>query len=176
MRDLDRDALDRRGHELLRRHLEAAVTVDRPHGAVGPTDLGADRGGTENPIVPRPPELTQVYGSLKLPVLRRPHLVLADAGREDRALGRRVAQLLEAELRLQRGTRLARLVGQRELLAAIREMRSSTPTCRPASTPLSLQVADRLDQLLDDEPAVADDRDVGPAHLALLGRDRCRRG
>ena len=32
------------------------------------------------------------------------------------------------------------------------------------------EIADRLDQLLGDEPAVADDRHVGPAHLALLGR------
>ena len=42
-RDLDRDALGRRGHELLRGHLEAAVAVDGPHHAVGPADLGADR-------------------------------------------------------------------------------------------------------------------------------------
>ena len=31
------------------------------------------------------------------------------------------------------------------------------------------EVADRLHQLLGDEPAVADDRHVGPAHLALFG-------
>ena len=42
-RDLDRDALGRGGDQLLRGHLEAAVAVDRPHHAVGPADLGADR-------------------------------------------------------------------------------------------------------------------------------------
>ena len=31
------------------------------------------------------------------------------------------------------------------------------------------QVLDRLDELLDDQAAVADDRHVGAAHLALLG-------
>ena len=43
--DLDRDALDRAGRQLLVGHLEAAVAVDRPHGRVGPPDLGAHCGG-----------------------------------------------------------------------------------------------------------------------------------
>ena len=38
------------------------------------------------------------------------------------------------------------------------------------STPPVEQVADRLDDLVGDQAAVADDRHVGPAHLALLGR------
>src|SRR3954447_6811644 len=42
--DLDRDALRARGHQLLGRHLEAAVAVDRPHHALGLADLRADGG------------------------------------------------------------------------------------------------------------------------------------
>ena len=42
--DLHRDALGRRGDQLLGGHLEAAVAVDGPHHAVGPADLGADGG------------------------------------------------------------------------------------------------------------------------------------
>src|SRR5690606_41426800 len=38
-RDLDRDLVDRAGRELLVGHLEAPVTVDRPHRAVGLADL-----------------------------------------------------------------------------------------------------------------------------------------
>src|SRR5699024_6256964 len=44
-RDLDRDPLQRAGGQLLVGHLEAAVTVDRPHGGVRTAHLGAHRGG-----------------------------------------------------------------------------------------------------------------------------------
>ncbi len=42
--DLDRDALDGAGGQLLVRHLEAAVAVDGPDRGVRPADLGAHRG------------------------------------------------------------------------------------------------------------------------------------
>ena len=94
--------------------------------------------------------------------------MLADARRQDRALGSGIAQLLEAELRLQRGARLALLVGQRELLTPAGQL--ALPRRRVGRRrPRLAQVADRRDQLGDDGAAVADDRHVGPAHLALLG-------
>ena len=94
--------------------------------------------------------------------------MLADARHDDRALGRRVAQLLQAKLRLEGATGFAVLVGQRELLlpaAHTAAPRAEVGLRRAAG----MQVADRLDDLLDDESTVADDRHVGPAHLALLG-------
>ena len=41
--------------------------------------------GTPKPIVPAPPELIQVPGSSNFQCWRGPHLVLANAGRDDRA-------------------------------------------------------------------------------------------
>ena len=168
--DLDRDALDRRRHQLLGRHLEAAVAVDGPHRAVGPADLGADGGRDREAHRAEAAGVDPRVGLGEPPVLRRPHLVLADAGGEDRALGRGVAQLLQAELRLERVARLARLVGQRELLAPARDAaaprrRVGLRRCRrPAGRWIALTSS------ADDVAAVADDRHVGPAHLALLGR------
>ena len=59
-RHLDRETLDGGGHQFLCGHLEATVAVDGPHVALGLGGLGSDGGGIEKPIVPRPPELTQV--------------------------------------------------------------------------------------------------------------------
>ena len=169
MRDLDRDALGRRGDQLLGGHLEAAVAVDRPHHAVGPADLGADGGRDREAHRAEAAGVDPGVRLVELPVLRRPHLVLADARGDDRVVGRGVAQLLEAELRLERVARLDWLVGQRELLLPAARcgcFHADVSACVVAAVE---QVADRLDQLLDDEPAVADDRHVGPADLAQLG-------
>ena len=114
--DLDRDALGRRGDQLLRGHLEAAVAVDGPHHAVGPADLGADgrrhgeaHGAETTGVHPR-------VGVVELPVLAGPHLVLTDAGRDDAVVGRVVAERLEHVLRLEQLARLGLLVGEREVL------------------------------------------------------------
>ena len=83
-RDLDRDALDRAGGELLVGHLEAAVAVDRPHGRVGPADLGAHRGRHREA---HRAEATGVDPGVRVLVADEvggPHLVLADAGDVDR--------------------------------------------------------------------------------------------
>ena len=104
-RDLHRDALRRRGHELLRGHLEAAVAVDRPHHAVGPADLGADRGGHRVAHRAEPARVHPRVRLLELPELARPHLVLADAGHEDAVVGRVVAQRLDARTAASAGRR-----------------------------------------------------------------------
>ena len=104
------------GDQLLGGHLEAAVAVDGPHRAVGPADLGADGRRHREAHRAEAAGVDPRVGMVELPVLRRPHLVLADARGDDRVLGRAVAQLLEHELRLEQLARLGRLVGQRELL------------------------------------------------------------
>ena len=138
-RDLDRDALDRGGDELLGGHLEATVAVDGPHRLVGPAHLGADRGRDREAHRAEATRVDPGVRLLELPVQRRPHLVLTDTRREDRALGGGVAELLEAVLRLERGTRLALLVRGRELSPASRRCGSSTDPGRAATTPPSLQ-------------------------------------
>ena len=77
-RDLDRDVVDDAGGELLVGHLEAAVAVDGPHGALRLGDLGA-HGGRHG--IPHRAEATGVeprVGALVLDELGGPHLVLAD--------------------------------------------------------------------------------------------------
>ncbi len=54
--------------------------------------------GTPKPMVPAPPELTQVPGLFELPELRGPHLVLADARGHDGARRRRLGDGLDHEL------------------------------------------------------------------------------
>ena len=70
--DLDRDALGRRGDQLLRGHLEAAVAVDRPHHAVGPADLGADGGRHREAHGAEPAGVDPRVGVVELPVLAAP--------------------------------------------------------------------------------------------------------
>ncbi len=166
--DLDRDALDAGGHQLLCRHLEAAVAIDGPHRAVGPADLGADRSRHAEAHRAETTGVDPGVRLVELPVLRRPHLVLADAADQDRALGGVVAQLLEAVLRLQRLAGLAGLVGEGELLAPAADAALPRADVGLRGTALQ-QVADRSDELFDHQPAVTDDRHVGAAHLALLG-------
>ena len=152
-----------------RGHLEAAVTVDGPHRAVGPADLGADRRGDAEAHRAEAAGVDPRVRLVELPVLAAPHLVLADAADEDRALGRRVTQLLEAVLRLQRLARLALLVVERELLAPSAD--PALPRAGVGALGVAFEeVLDRLHQLDDDVLAVTDDRDVRAADLALLGR------
>ena len=85
MTHVDRaDAVHRGRGQLLHRHLEAAVAVDvdrRSRRAGRP--WRRSRPGTPKPIVPSPPDVSQCRRPVDLQLLRRPHLVLADAGRPD---------------------------------------------------------------------------------------------
>ena len=133
-RDLDRDALGAGGDQLLRGHLEAAVAVDGPHRAVGPADLGADGGRHAEAHRAEAAGVDPRVGLVELPVLADVHIWCWPTPlTQDRVLGRVVAQLLEAELRLQRLARLARLVGQRELLPPAADAALPRRRCRPAS-------------------------------------------
>src|SRR6478752_5481936 len=82
-RDLDGDLVDDAGGQLLVRHLEATVAVDRPHDAVRLAHLGAH--GRRHRVAHRP-EATGVEPGVRplvLDVLGCPHLVLADTGDVD---------------------------------------------------------------------------------------------
>ena len=133
--DLDRDPLDRRRDELLGRHLEAPVAVDRPHRAVGTADLGADGGRDREAHRAEAARVDPRVRLVELPVLRRPHLVLADAGGEDRALAapRRGASPGRTAASAPRPARSARRSAG--TARASPRCGSSTPTCRPASAP-----------------------------------------
>ena len=113
-RDLHRDLLGGRGHQLLRGHLEAAVAVDGPHRLLRAADLGADRRGHREAHRAETTRVDPRVRVLEAPVLARPHLVLAHARRQDRVVGRVLAQLLDHELRLER-TAFGLVVEQRVL-------------------------------------------------------------
>ena len=118
-------------------------------------------------MVPRPPELTQVYGLVEAPVLAGPHLVLADARHDDRARRAGVPDDLDHRLRLERRPLLLGLVVQGEPLLPSCDRAPTMPERSGWGSPLA---AEHSHQLFDDQAAVAYDRDVGPADLAQLRR------
>src|SRR6476620_8027460 len=83
-RDLDRDVVDDAGGQLLVGHLEAAVAVDRPHGAVRLGDLGAHGRRDREAHGAEAPGVDPAVGPLVADELGRPHLVLADSVDEHR--------------------------------------------------------------------------------------------
>src|SRR5919112_3353090 len=83
-RHLDRDLVDHAGGQLLVGHLEAAVAVDGPHGAVGHPGLGAHRGGHGEAHGAQAAGVDPGVRPLVVDELRGPHLVLPDAGGKDR--------------------------------------------------------------------------------------------
>ena len=93
--------------------------------------------------------------------------MLADARHHDGVVGRGVAELLEHVLRLELVTVEGLLVVQRVALLPVADLRQPRGTV--GLRRCTSQVAHRLHQLLDHEPAVAHDGHVGPAHLAQLG-------
>ena len=184
--------------QLLCRHLEATVTVHRPHRLVGPADLGPDGGGHGEAHGAEAAGVHPGVGVVELPPLGGEHLVLADPGGHDGVLGRGVAQGLQHELGLEgTGTRLL-LVDQ--WIASLplaerrppwheplpRERRSHRAgggrgpgngiARRPSpSTPggvavAQAQVVEGGQELVDDQAAVAGDGHVGVADLVELGR------
>src|SRR3954447_23692272 len=74
-RDLDGDPLDGAGDQLLVGHLEAAVTVDRPDGGLGPADLRAHGCGHGVAHGAEPPGVEPGVGVLVGDELAGPHLV-----------------------------------------------------------------------------------------------------
>ena len=100
--DDDREVVDDGGRELLRGHLEAAVAVDADDRRLRARRLGADRGRDPVAHRPEPARGDEAPRPLREQVLHRPHLVLADAGRDDHVVaGGERLQRLDDALRLQ---------------------------------------------------------------------------
>src|SRR5215207_5189798 len=106
-RDLDRDALDRAGRELLVGHLEATVAVDRPHHGVREADLRTHRRRQRVAHRACATGVEPLARTLEVDVVRSPHLVLADARRVGRLRPGDRADPLDDGLR---GEPLVRLV------------------------------------------------------------------
>src|SRR6187551_2315308 len=98
--DLDRDVFGDAGRELLAVHDQAAVAGEADDRVVGTGDLGADRGRQAEAHRPQAPGVDPATGLLEAVVLRRPHLVLADVGGDDRVAPGRPVHRLDHELRL----------------------------------------------------------------------------
>ena len=159
---------DRAGGELLVGHLEAAVAVDGPDGRVRPADLGAHRG--RHGVAHRA-EAAGVEPGARLLVrdeLRRPHLVLADAGDVERVRAGDLAEPLDDVLRRERPVvRLARSRAGRSRATgragptSPRSRRWCPAACSACTAAISSAMTSRQSP---------DDRHVGGAVLADLGR------
>src|ERR1700683_3723440 len=97
--DLDRDALDGAGGQLLVGHLEAPVAVDGPHGGVRAADLGPHGGGHGEAPGGQPAGGGPGRGVLVADELGGPHLVLADPGHVHRLRARDLPDPLDHVLR-----------------------------------------------------------------------------
>src|SRR6476620_6128917 len=97
--NLDRDSFDRAGRQLLVRHLEAPVTIDGPYECVRTADLCAHR--RRHRISHRSGAArVQPLGRLLVrDELRRPHLMLPNAGNVDRVRSAQLADALDHVLR-----------------------------------------------------------------------------
>ena len=76
--DLDRDVVGDEGHQLLERHLEPAVTGDRPGLAIGSAEGGAHGRRQAEAHRPKAARRHVRVGLAKAGVAGQPHLVLAD--------------------------------------------------------------------------------------------------
>ena len=121
--------------------------------------------GTAYPMVPAPPEFSQVYGVLVRDELGGPHLVLADTGNVDRLRTHNLAEPLDHVLRGQRPVR-------RSVRTRAGTCRASSSTCchQPVDVRFGHVVAGRSRARRSTSFAVAHDRHVRDAVLADLSR------
>ena len=105
---------------------------------------------------------------VEAPVLAGPHLVLAHARGDDGVVGGRVAQHLQHVLGLEQFARLGLLVDERVALLPAADLRAPRPAVGlGVDAPAGSQ---SLDQVRDDQLAVAPDGHVGGPDLAEFGR------
>src|ERR1700761_1555755 len=150
--DLDRDALQGAGGQLLVWHLQAAVAGDRPRAGVPLADLGPHRGRGRLAHGARATGVQPGPRLLVADELGGPHLVLADAGRVD---GLRAGDLADALDHVLRGQRA---IGR--LFITHREggppgVQLGPPGVPAGPAPGLLLGLDRGDQVGDDLAAVA---------------------
>ena len=164
--DDDREIVQHRRRQLLGGHLEAAVAVDADDRRLGPRGLGADRGGDPVAHRPEPARGDEVPRPLGEEVLHRPHLVLADARREDDVVsGGDCLQHLHQLLRLEE--RAALRVAKGELVAPLLDLADPGLRSRRSRLTVPAHLAGELGERLLQRP---DDGDVGIAQLGDLGR------
>lgn len=150
---------------LLIGHLEAAVAVDRPHGAVGLADLRAHRRGHRVAHGAGAAGVEPRVGALVLDELRRPHLVLADARGEDALGSGDLADALDHVLRREQAVdRLG--VAERELLLEALEV---GPPLGGVGAAAVDRLRERVGEVGQDVLEVAHDRHIGRADLGDLG-------
>ena len=174
-RHLDRHTFDRAGGQFLIGHLEAAVAVDRPHLGVRAGHLGAHR---RRDGVAHGAQSTRVEPGARLLVgdeLRCPHLVLTDPGDVDGIRPGDPAQLGDDVLRAEAAVGLG-IPAQRIGLAQSVEVGPPVGEVRIGDTFIADPVVSTAvltqhrDQFGDDGFDIADDRHIGMAVLADLGR------
>src|SRR5690606_28287824 len=102
-------------------------------------------------------------GLLELPEVRRPHLMLADAGRDDRVAAGDGVEPLDEVLGLDRAVGVLGVGEGMGLLPVPQLCEPIGPLGRGA---LDATLGDPLDHRREDGPGVADDGDVRTAHLA----------
>ena len=132
---------------------------------VGAGDLGADRRRQAEAHRPQAAGVDPAARLVEAVVLRRPHLVLADVGGDDRVALRRPVHRLDHELRLDLAV-LAGLVAQRVLLLPGADL--LPPGVEAGGVGLQRPVL--AGQLRQHQLDVADDRDVGADVLGDLRR------
>ena len=166
-RDLDRDVVGDEGHQLLERHLEAAVAGDRPGLAVGPAERRAHRrrhGEAHRPEAARADVAVRVAEAR---VAGQPHLVLADVGDVGRLVVGQLADPLDDVV----GRQQPVAPGARAVPA--RGDRVGLPLGELGEVVGPRRRVDRIDepgQRLQDALGVADDRHLDRDVLADLGR------
>ena len=156
--DLHRQAILADRPHFLDVHLERGFARDADDEAVRVRDLRADRGGETIAHRAEPARREPAIGGREAEMLRRPHLVLADLGRDDRiAAARRVEQRLHRALRHDFGAVLL-LFGEVE--AARRAPAVDTAPPFAIVTRLEALVLPRRDQRIERAAGVADHREV----------------
>src|SRR6478609_3008573 len=162
----DGRALDGTGGQFLVGHLEAAVAVDGPHLGLGTAELGAHRRRNREAHGAQTARVQPGLRVLVFDELRRPHLVLAHTGNVDGVGTRHLAECFDDVLRRQASVTL-RPVAQR--VGRLHAAQVLPPVVDLGRTDGAVS-AQRLDQVGDHGLDVADDRHVGVAVLADLGR------
>ena len=151
--------------ELLRVHLDRAVAADADDRLVRAADLRAHRGGQSEAHRAETAGVDPPARRREVVVLRRPHLVLADVGDDDRVAAGGLVQRLDHVLGLDLGI-VGVLVAQR--MALLPDPDPRPPLFQPGRVGIQRPVLRR--QPRQDVGRVTDDRDVGRDVLGDLGR------
>ena len=164
--DLDADALLGARRQLLHVHLHRAVAGDADDLLVGAADLRAHRRGQAEAHRAQAAAVDPAARPVEVEVLRRPHLVLADVGGDDRVAARRLVDRLDHALRADLGVGAS----PRSAAGACPASRGSAATTPRAASRSASSARYSRTSLRQDVLGVAHDRDVRRDVLGDLGR------